>query len=83
MNRETDLRYKLEMQDKLYRILSKDFFKPEEIMKILTLNKSQLKKIIKTLVLHKEGYAKEDIIRALMGGKIYEAEIDNPRETVR
>lgn len=68
---ETDLRYKLELQDKLYKLLPKDYYTAKELYTILGMSNSSLKKLIKKLKLFKEGYSKEDIIKNLMGGKLY------------
>lgn len=77
-NRKVDLQYKVEMQDKLDKALDKEYYTPEELINILQLNKNQVKNITKTLIIHKEGYDKWDIIRRLMGGKLYDT--DNSRE---
>ena len=68
---ETDLRYKLELQDKFYKLLPKDYYTAKELYTLLGMSNSSLKKLIKKLKLFKEGYSKEDIIKNLMGGKLY------------
>lgn len=70
-NRFTNLKYKLEMQEKLYKILPKDYYKIEELCSIFNMNKSYLKKLFKNLKLYKEGYFKKDIIFKFMGNKLY------------
>lgn len=69
-----DLKYKLEMQQKLELILTKDYYTLDEIHTLLHIKKNQLKKLSKNLKLYKEGYLKKDIIFELMGRKIYSEE---------
>lgn len=68
---ETDLKYKLELQDKLFKLLPKDYYTPKELSMLLEITNSSLKKLLKNLKLFKEGYSKLEIIKTLMGGKIY------------
>lgn len=70
-NKKTDLAYKLELQAKLKNLLCKDFYSRKEIIDILELNRTQAFKICRKFPRYKEGYAREDIIRRLMGGRIY------------
>lgn len=70
-NIETDLKYKLEFQDKLYSFLPKKYYRAKELYPILDISKSSLKRLIKNLKVYKEGYLTEDIIKNLMGGKLY------------
>lgn len=73
-NRETDLVYKLEMQDKLFQLLSKDYYTTEQLSKIIKCSVTQATHICKTLKIYKEGYDKTEIIRRMMGGKLYNYE---------
>jgi len=68
---ETDLRYKLELQDKLFSLLPKKYYKSKELYLILEISNSTLKKLIRNLKVYKEGYSTEDVIKTLMGGKLY------------
>lgn len=68
---EIDIKYKLEMQEKLFRLLSKNYYTSKELYNLLGIRKSSLKRLVKNLKLYKEGYSKEDIIKNLMGGKLY------------
>ena len=70
-NRIVDIGYKLEMQEKLYKILNKEFYNIEQLMQLLNLNYSQAKTICKKHKLSKEGYKKSEIIKTLMGDTIY------------
>lgn len=71
LNRKKDLQYKVEVQKKLQKVLCKKYYTVEGMQKALKISFNKVKKIIKTLQLHKEGYSSEEIIRLLMGGKIY------------
>lgn len=68
---ETDLRYKLELQDKLFSLLPKKYYKSKELYLILEISNSTLKKLIRNLKVYKEGYSTEDVIKTLMGGNLY------------
>lgn len=70
-NSKIDIEYKLELQERLERILYKDFYTTEELIEVLSLNKTKAKKFFKELKLYKEGYKKSDIIYRLMGKKKY------------
>ncbi len=70
LNRETDLRYKRELQEKLFRILPNEYYTIKEIRKILGIRPSQAK-VFKKLPYGPEGIKREDIIRRLMGGRLY------------
>lgn len=74
-NKSTNLKYKLQMQEKLSEILPKDYYKIEELSLILQMNKSYLKKLFKNLKFYKEGYLKDDIVFKLMGNKQYSEEM--------
>lgn len=70
INRDTDLRYKKELQEKLFELLPNEYYTFTEVRKILGLKKSQEKHF--KAVPKRAGYmAKEDIIRRLMGGRLY------------
>lgn len=60
------------MQENLERILFKDFYTLKELEELLHINKSKMKKIIRSHKVYKEGYKKEEIIFKLMGNKRYE-----------
>lgn len=68
---ETDIFYKLELQEKLFSLMPKDFYTAKELYSILETSNSSLKKLIKNLKVYKEGYLTKDIVQTLMGGKIY------------
>lgn len=68
---EIDLKYKLELQEKLYSILQKEYYTLKEISLVLNIPNNTLKRITKDLKLYKEGYKKSDIIFKIMGNKFY------------
>jgi hypothetical protein len=70
-NKKVDLEYKLDLQYRLDRILEKNFYTVEELIDILSLNKTKAKKFFKELKLYKEGYKKDDITYRLMGKAQY------------
>ena len=71
---ETDIKYKIELQDKLYNILSKEYYTSKELGSSLNIPSNTLKRITKKIKLYKEGYKRDDIILTLMGNKLYSEE---------
>lgn len=70
-NYEVDKKYKIEYQQKVENLFTNPFYTEAEVIKILKVSRSSADKILKTLVLHKEGYSREDIILRLLGGRYY------------
>ena len=70
-SKEVDLKYKLELQNKLFSILKKEYYSFKEIASELNIPKNTLKRITKNLKIYKEGYRKIDIITKIMGGQLY------------
>jgi hypothetical protein len=66
-NQFIDLQYKVDMQNKLYNILKKEYYSPKEISQILEIHSNSLKRLLRNLKRYKEGYKKDDIIFTLMG----------------
>lgn len=71
VDKKIDILYKLELQNKLYRLLPKEYYTTKELLKILNLSPNALKRLVKNLKNYKEGYSKEAIILKLMGGIKY------------
>ena len=71
---ETDIRYKIELQNKLYALLPKEYYSFKEIGLILDIPTNALKRLTRNIKLYKEGYKKQDIIFNLMGGAFYSEE---------
>lgn len=75
-NRATDLVLKLCLQEKLFEVFHKKHYTVEEVIRIMepynkkskTSLERQLKKQNKCTA---KGYRREDVVRTLMGGKIY------------
>ena len=61
---------KLEFQNKLEELLDKQYLSREEINKILQIDEKALNRLLKRLYLQNDKYIKEDVIRAIMGGKL-------------
>lgn len=70
-NREFDLKLKLYMQQELEKILTKDYYTMNELVKLIGINPYQLKIISKQIHRYKLGYKRGDIIKRLMGNKLY------------
>lgn len=72
MNRDIDLRYKLELQEKLFSMFSeKDYWTEKEIMVKLECSKNEIKKITKKMFIAKEGYEVNTLVKRLMGNRLY------------
>lgn len=71
MNREIDFKYKYELQKKLFELFNKAFYTEKEIKDLLETTTTEVRKIVKRLPLHKEGYERVDIVARLMGGRLY------------
>jgi hypothetical protein len=76
-NRETDLTLKRKLQERLQESFPERFYDLKEIIKILEpWNKKSREKIEKQIKKQNKcmakGYRREDIIRTLMGGKLYD-----------
>ncbi len=75
-NRSTDLVLKLKLQEELENLFAKKHYNANEIIRMLDPHnkKSRVaiqKQIQKQNICTPKGYRKEDIIRTLMGGKLY------------
>lgn len=72
-NEELNLKYKLILQNKLFEIFGdKKHFSKEEIQSRLECSKFDLTLICKKLCLYRFGYEREQLVRRLMGGRLYE-----------
>lgn len=69
--RKIDIKYKVELQQKLENLLDKEFYTEDEIRKLLGIKKKQADMIFRKLRIYPEGYFKDEIIRRLMGGRLY------------
>lgn len=71
-SKDIDLKYKLELQKKLERLLQKPYYSVETLSSILDIKPRALKKLLCSYKLYKEGYKREDIIFELMGRMLYD-----------
>ena len=69
--RKTDLRYKRELQRKLEKILTDEFYTVEELIKILGLKERQAYRAFRKIKQHEKGIKREDVIFRLMGNRFY------------
>ncbi len=70
LNKRVDMAYKIEMESKLRKLLHKDYYSIEELIKILGLKPKQAHRAFRKKVKVK-GIEIEDIIFRLMGGSFY------------
>lgn len=68
--KEVDLKYKLELQDKLEKLLTKDYYNIKELIDLLGLQEKQANKAFRKL-LKVNGISREDCLRRLLGGRLY------------
>ena len=72
MQYKVDLKYKEMLQDKLYEVFrDKRYFDIGEIKEKLKINDTEVKKLTKTLMVYKEGYKADEIIKHCMGDRFY------------
>lgn len=72
MNREIDLMYKTELQEKLFSMFSdKEYWTEKEIMDKLECSRNEIKKITKKMFISKEGYEVNALVKRLMGDRLY------------
>lgn len=74
-SKEVDLRYKLDLQNKLFCLLKKDYYSFKELAAHLNIPQNTLKRITKNCKLYKEGFKKSEIIFKIMGEKFYSEEM--------
>ena len=71
-SKELNHKLRLQFQNKLEILFDKEYLTEEEINDVLKISQTALRGLLKTLMTYKEGYKREDVIRACMGGKIIE-----------
>lgn len=71
MSREVDVAYKIELQRKLYKLFCGARYTVREAAELLECQEKALAKRFKAVPNCAGTYEKEDIIRAVMGGKLY------------
>lgn len=70
--KEKDSEYKRELQVNLRIKLTQEYYTPEKLCEVIGTIPEQLKKAFKTLHQYEEGYLMQDVVKRLMGGKLYE-----------
>jgi len=71
LNRITDLKYKRELQQIIETELTSEYYRENELMLTLGLTVVEVQKTVKTLSRSSWGYRRMDIVKELMGGKLY------------
>lgn len=71
-NRETDLRLKIRMQRDLENMLWCESYKIKEIAEIIGISRRTLERKMKNVPHSRGDYSREEIIKFIMGGKLYE-----------
>ena len=70
-DRAVDLKYKIELQEKLQELFDKDFYKLHQIKDKLEISKSEAEKLCRKLRVYKEGYSSKELIYHMMGDRNY------------
>ena len=72
-SKELNHKLRLQFQNKLEILFDKEYLTEEEINDVLKISQTALKGLLKTLTVYKGNlFKREDVIRACMGGKMYE-----------
>lgn len=71
-DRNIDIQYKVELQNKLQSILEKEYYFIDDLEFLLDIKDRILKRLLKDCRLYKEGYRASDIIFKLMGSSVYD-----------
>ena len=70
-NKAIDLQYKLEEQEQLFKLFKEDSYTAKEIAELIGYDKARIAKRFRKVPSRGGRYEREDIIRALMGGRLY------------
>ena len=70
-NKEVDLKLKQQLQNELFGMFSDKFIKGEEIQEKLKCTKIDSTLILKKLTMYRQGYEREQLVRRLLGGRLY------------
>ncbi|WP_035795169.1 hypothetical protein [Clostridium akagii] len=70
-NRQVDIKYKLELQKKLFQMFSNNYYHKTEIAELLEIKPKEVDQFAKTLMWYSEGYKSLDIVIKCMGGGLY------------
>ena len=69
-NKELNHQIKLLFQNRLELLFNKDYLTREDIKEVLKIKDKPLYNLLKVLRQYPEGYKREDVIRACMGGRM-------------
>lgn len=70
-NKSIDLKYKSELQNKLFEIFDTEYVTLKQLQEKLNIKEPAASKIVKTLRIFSEGYASNDVVKLLLGGRFY------------
>lgn len=70
-SRQIDIRYKLQLQKKLFKLFTKEEYTEKEVKEILDISNAAVGRIVKTISKYVDRYKSEDVIRSCMGGRLY------------
>lgn len=71
-DRRTDLKYKRELQEKLFNIFTEGEYSIPEISEAIGCKQKDVERRFKTVLLNHSGYYdSETVVRVLMGGRLY------------
>jgi hypothetical protein len=70
-NRSLDIKYKTEEQERLFELFAEDSYTMSQIVEIIGSDDDRIEKRFRKVPNRAGIYEREDIIRALMGGRIY------------
>lgn len=70
-NRKVDIKYKMELQSKLFKLFSNESYTADEIKDLLGISNKDIKMMLKHLRGTNGRYDRVEIVRVAMGGIIY------------
>lgn len=70
-DRGIDLRYKIELQEKLEELFNKEYYNVHQVKDKLKVTKSEAEKLVRHLGVYKEGYSSRELIFHMLGDRFY------------
>lgn len=70
-SKKVDLKLKIDLQNKLETMFINKFYSREEIKTLLRCTDKDITLILKKLTLYRMGYEREQLLRRLLGGRMY------------
>ena len=71
-NKKLDLKLKIELQNKLQAMFTEKYYSREEIQEKLECSDFDVTLIVKKIALYRYGYNTEQLIRRMLGGRLYD-----------